>query len=328
MNVTLKITGSLITPVQSVSYLIMVIFGIVGNTVVIGVVGKGVLEASGSSRNSDMILVNMAVSNLLLSLTRNILLVLSDWVTQWTTTIGWCHFLMGLWVWLRSVNVWSTFLLSVFHFHTLRRVTVTVSGNKGPPKHILGSFSIIWILNLIYSIPAFIYSTRGGKNSTETVMLVSSTTRPLLGCIWSFPSVHSALAFATSSMVIHECIPIILMIGTNLGSLLMLYAHGRSLQPLKVSPDAPAMKRVPAERRAAKVILALIFFFTLSWGTSIISVNYFNYSEGNSRSVLLTVARFSNSGFIAVSPVVVAVGHRRLRAFFKSLQNICWPQAH
>ncbi len=81
-------------------------------------------------------------------------------------------------------------------------------------------------------------------------MLVSSTTRPLLGCVWNFPTIYSGLAYATTSMVIHETIPIILMAFTNLGSLYTLYTHGRMRSSVQ---DAPVIKRVPAERRAAKV---------------------------------------------------------------------------
>lgn len=81
-------------------------------------------------------------------------------------------------------------------------------------------------------------------------MLVSSTTRPLLGCVWNFPSTYSGLAYATTSMVIHETIPIVLMAFTNLGSLYTLYTHGRTKTAVQ---DAPVIKRVPAERRAAKV---------------------------------------------------------------------------
>lgn len=81
-------------------------------------------------------------------------------------------------------------------------------------------------------------------------MLVSSTTRPLLGCVWNFPTSYSGLAYATTSMVIHETIPIVLMAFTNLGSLYTLYSHGRMRSSAQ---DAPIIKRVPAERRAAKV---------------------------------------------------------------------------
>lgn len=77
---------------------------------------------------------------------------------------------MGVWVWLRSVNVWSTLFLSGFHFQTLRRVApplVNLHGPRGLPKQLLMGLGLIWILNFIYSIPAYIFSTNGDQNSTE-----------------------------------------------------------------------------------------------------------------------------------------------------------------
>lgn len=82
----------------------------------------------------------------------------------------WCQFLMGIWVWLRSVNVWSTLFLSAFHLQTLRRIAPTIGnlhGSRGAPKTLLLSLFLIWILNFIYSIPAHIFSINGNVNSTE-----------------------------------------------------------------------------------------------------------------------------------------------------------------
>ncbi|XP_073325146.1 olfactory receptor class A-like protein 4 [Pagrus major] len=308
-----------VSPAQTAFYIMLVLLGIIGNATVVGVVGKSVLNERGGGRNSDIIIINMALSNLLVSLVRNTLLVISDTGLQLYSSKEWCQILMGVWVWLRSVNVWSTFFLSAFHLQTLRRVAPNVGnlhGQRGTPKTLLLSLGLIWLLNFIYSIPAHIFSINGNQNSTETLMLVSSTTRPLLGCVWNFPSVYSGLAYATTSMVIHETIPIILMALTNLGSLYTLYTHGRMRSSVQ---DAPVIKRVPAERRAAKVILALIMLFIASWGTSIISVNYFNYNRGSSAEFLLVIARFANIIFIAMSPGVLAVGHRRLRSFIRSM---------
>ncbi|KAK7916666.1 hypothetical protein WMY93_012427 [Mugilogobius chulae] len=218
-----------VSPAQTAFYIILVMMGILGNATVVGVIGKSVVKDRGGGRNSDIIIINMSLSNLLVSVMRNTLLIISD---------------VGL----------------------------------------------------------------------QTLMLVSSTTRPLLGCVWNFPSRFSGLAYATTSMVIHETIPIILMALTNLASLYTLYTHGKMR-----GSEAPMIKRVPAERRAAKVILALIMLFIASWGTSIISVNYFNYNRGASSEFLLVIARFANIIFIAFSPGVLAIGHRRLRSFIKSL---------
>ncbi|XP_033939885.2 olfactory receptor class A-like protein 4 [Pseudochaenichthys georgianus] len=308
-----------VSPVQTAFYIILVMLGIIGNATVVGVIGKSVIVDRVGGRNSDIIIINMALSNLLVSVMRNTLLIVSDVGLELYSSKEWCQFLMGVWVWLRSVNVWSTLFLSAFHLQTLRRVAPAI-GNlhapRGLPKTLMFILGLIWCLNFIYSIPAHIYSTSGDVNSTETLMLVSSTTRPLLGCVWNFPSSYSGLAYATTSMVIHETIPIILMAFTNLGSLYTLYTHSRMRSSV---PDAPVIKRVPAERRAAKVILALIMLFIASWGTSIISVNYFNYNRGSSAEFLLVIARFANIIFIAMSPAVLAVGHRRLRSFVKSM---------
>ncbi|KAM4613766.1 olfactory receptor class A-like protein 4 [Polymixia lowei] len=308
-----------VSPAQTAFYILLVVLGVLGNATVIGVIGENVLKDPGGGRNSDIIIINMALSNLLVSVLRNALLVISDLGLELYSSREWCQVLMGVWVWLRSVNVWSTLFLSAFHLQTLRRVAPPV-GNlhwpRGPPKSLLLALGLIWLVNFIYSIPAHIFSINGNANSTETLMLVSSTTRPLLGCVWNFPSSYSGLAYATTSMVIHETIPIILMAITNLGSLYTLYAHGKVRSLVE---DAPVIKRVPAERRAAKVILALIMLFIASWGTSIISVNYFNYNRGSSAEFLLVIARFANIIFIAMSPFVLAIGHRRLRTVIKSL---------
>ncbi|XP_047204184.1 olfactory receptor class A-like protein 4 [Girardinichthys multiradiatus] len=309
------------TPVssaQSAFYIILVALGIVGNAIDIGVIGKSVMMDQGRGHNSDIIIINLALSNLMVSLLRNVLLIISDLGFKLYSSKGWCRFLMGVWVWLRSVNVWSTFFLSAFHFHTLRRVAPTIGNLQGPwstYRTLLLTLGIIWIFNLFYSIPAYIFSTNGDENTTETLMLVSTTTRPLLGCVWNFPSNYSGLAFATTSMVIHEIFPIILMVVTNMTSLYTLFNHGRSRSSAQ---DTPVIKRVPAERRAAKVILALVMLFTTSWGTSIISVNYFNYNRGSSAEFLLVITRFANIIFIVMSPVVLAIGHRRLRSCMKS----------
>ncbi|XP_076003442.1 olfactory receptor class A-like protein 4 [Genypterus blacodes] len=304
-----------VSATQTAFYILLVGMGILGNGTVIGVIGKSILMDRGRGRNSDVIIVNMALSNLLVSALRNSLLVISDLGLELYSSKEWCQFLMGVWVWLRSANVWSTLFLSAFHFQTLRRVAPTV-GNIQGPKTLMLSLGLIWLLNFVYSIPAYVFSTSGDSNSTETLMLVSSTTRPLLGCVWNFRSSYNGLAYATTSMVIHETLPIILMAFTNIGSLYTLYTHGRVRSSVQ---DAPVIKRVPAERRAAKVILALIMLFIASWGTSIISVNYFNYNRGSSAEFLLVVARFANIIFIAMSPIVLAIGHRRLRSFMKSV---------
>lgn len=313
----LRVTES---PIQTAFYILLVILGIVGNAMVIAVIGRSILKDLHGGRNADIILMNMSLSNLLVLVMRNSLLVITDLGLELSSTKECCQILMGVWVWLRTVNVWSTLFLSAFHFQTLRRFAPS-AGNNGlqqrAPKALLLNLSLIWFLSYIYSIPAQVFSTKGDRNSTETLMLVSSTTRPLLDCIWNFPTPSIGLIYATISIVIHEVVPIILMAITNLGSLYTLYSHSRSNKSFTQTQNGPMIKRVPAERRAAKVILTLILLFIVSWGTSIISVNYFNYNRGSSAEFLFVTARFTNTIFIAMSPLVLALGHRGIRSFLR-----------
>lgn len=67
-----------VSPAQTAFYIILVLLGILGNATVVGVIGKSVVKDRAGGRNSDIIIINMALSNLLVSLVRNTLLVISD----------------------------------------------------------------------------------------------------------------------------------------------------------------------------------------------------------------------------------------------------------
>lgn len=70
------------SPEQAAIYILLLALAIVGNTIVVGVIGKGVIREHGGARNSDFIIINMALSNLLVSLIRNTPLAVSDWGYQ------------------------------------------------------------------------------------------------------------------------------------------------------------------------------------------------------------------------------------------------------
>lgn len=87
----------------------------------------------------------------------------------------------------------------------------------------------------------------------QTLMLVGTTTRPLLGCTWNFPDPYRGLIYSTASLLIHEILPIILMCVTNVSTLCKLYGHGSRRLGGNAVEDSLGARRIPAERRAAKV---------------------------------------------------------------------------
>lgn len=79
---TTKLVGmgfrTAVSPAESAFYIILVALGIVGNSIVIGVIGKSVMMDRGPGHNSDIIIVNLAVSILMVSIMRNLLLIISE----------------------------------------------------------------------------------------------------------------------------------------------------------------------------------------------------------------------------------------------------------
>lgn len=67
-----------VSPTQIAFYILLVLLGILGNSTVVVVIGSNVFKERGGGRNSDIIIINMALSNLLVSLVRNTLLIISD----------------------------------------------------------------------------------------------------------------------------------------------------------------------------------------------------------------------------------------------------------
>lgn len=224
---------------------------------------------------------------------------------------------MLLWVWWRGVGCWVTLALSVFHCTTLRRQHVTL----GPLVHqrerrrvwiVLG---LVWGANLVFSIPALVYSTHTKGNATVALMVISCTTRPLLGCVWEFPSKEQGSAFASTSLALNEVLPLLLMVCTNVATLQALVKHIRAVTSGGESGETHREldKQVTTERKAAHVIVSLVSLFVFCWVLQVAAVTYYNHNGGYLTEGLLTMAQFSASVFGGFSPMVVALGHRKLR---------------
>ncbi|XP_032369143.1 olfactory receptor class A-like protein 4 [Etheostoma spectabile] len=302
----------------------LVFSGILGNILVIHVVFQSAVETpSRRLPPSDTILVHLSLANLLTSLFRTVPIFVSDLGLDVSLSPGWCRIFMLLWVWWRAVGCWVTLALSAFHYTTLRRHhaafgPLTQQRDRRRVWIILG---LVWGANLAFSIPALVYSTHVHGNSTVELMVISCTTRPLLGCVWEFPSNQQGAAFASSSLAINEVLPLVLMVCTSSATLHALAKHIRAVASVAESggihghPD----KHVSTERKAAHVIMLLVLLFVVCWALQVAAVTYYNYDRGQHAQGLLTVAQFSASLFVGFSPVVVALGHGKLRRRIMSM---------
>ncbi|CAN0049114.1 unnamed protein product [Lampetra fluviatilis] len=103
-----------------------------------------------------------------------------------------------------------------------------VRGAGGDPERcaVKVSLALVWGLNAAYAVPGLFFTTAKRLSTAQggNLMLISSTTRPLLGCVWDFgPGGQGAgFVFIMSSLVVHELVPIVLMVVTNAASLVAL----------------------------------------------------------------------------------------------------------
>ncbi|KAG7248105.1 hypothetical protein CRUP_005954 [Coryphaenoides rupestris] len=267
---------------------------------------------------SDTILVHLSLANLLSSLFRTVPIFISDLGLEVTLSPGWCRLFMLLWVWWRAVGCWVTLALSAFHCATLRRQHVAFGplAQQRERRRVWLVLGLVWGVNLVFSLPALVYTTHVHGNATVELMVISCTTRPLLGCIWEFPTRRQGSAFASTSLVLNEVAPLVLMICTNLATLHALAKHIRAVTAggeAGGQAHADLDRHVASERKAGHVIISLVSLFVVCWVLQVAAVTYYNHDGGHHAEGLLTVAHFAASLFVGFSPMVVALGHGKLR---------------
>lgn len=221
------------------------------------------------------------------------------------------------------MGCWVTLALSAFHCTTLRRQHVLFGplAQQRERRRVWIVLGLVWGANLAFSVPALVYSTHVHGNATVELMVISCTTRPLLGCIWEFPSNEQGSAFASSSLALNEVLPLVLMIFTNLATLHALAKHIRAVTSGGEfgGTHSELDKHVSTERKAAHVIMSLVSLFVVCWALQVAAVTYYNHDGGHHAEGLLTVSHFSASLFVGFSPMVVALGHGKLRRKIMSM---------
>ncbi|KAK2862123.1 hypothetical protein Q5P01_001656 [Channa striata] len=274
---------SKVLPVDAVLFGLLVFSGILGNILVLQSAGE---SPSRRLRPSDTILVHLSLANLLTSLFRTVPIFVADLGFNVSLSVAGAKYLC-----------------------------CCGCGGERERRRVWVALGLVWLANLAFSIPALVYSTHVSGNTTVELMVISCTTRPLLGCVWEFPSKQQGSAFASTSLALNEVLPLVLMVCTNLATLHALVKHIRAVASGGEAEGTSREldKHVTAGRKAAHVILTLVSLFVLCWVLQLAAVTYYNHNGGQLTEGLLTMAQFSASVFGGFSPMVVALGHGKLR---------------
>nr|XP_032825712.1 olfactory receptor class A-like protein 4 [Petromyzon marinus] len=272
-------------PAQVALYALIVVMGIAGNAVVLVLLlgspteapEPGALLLSRVARLPPwgLLIGNLMASNALLGVTRNTLLLAADAGFDPQLGAGACRALMSVWTMARCVNTWSCLAPCAYRMFKMIRLGRRVS--QGPRLNSMGvrgggdrercavkaSLALVWGLNAAYAAPGLFFTTAKRLSTAQgadggSLMLISSTTRPLLGCVWDFgPGGQGAgFVFVMASLVAHEVVPIVLMVVTNAASLVALrrFAVERKQgQQQQQAPWGRETPEVPPEEDSCRV---------------------------------------------------------------------------
>ncbi|XP_027688178.2 olfactory receptor class A-like protein 4 [Chelonia mydas] len=303
--------------VQATLYGALVLLCLLSNSLVLLTV-LAMTVKHGTVAASDLLLATLSTINLLLTALWNTLIFTADLGLQLSLSATWCRVFMFTWVLLRAMSTWATSCLSIFHCRIVRKQHPLGAREARGAEDAAITVSALRIVNVLYSLPALVYSSHAAVgNSTLSLMLVSSTTRPLLGCTWAFPSQQSGLAYATASLVIHKTVPVVLMPGASVYTLHRLKGHVRAMEAEN------GVARFVSEQRAAKVILALVVLFVACWGTNTLAVGYHSFTSWPPAPFLLQAADFCASLFLGMSTLVIPAGHSQLHRILRRMICVC-----
>lgn len=110
------------------------------------------------------------------------------------------------------------------------------------------------------------------------------------------------------------------MVSTNLATLRALAKHIKTVTAGVESGAA----HVQTERKAGQVIMVLVALFVVCWVMQMAAVTYYNFNRGVYTEALLRVSYFAANIFVGFSPMVVAIGHGKLRKRIATMmQELC-----
>uniref|UniRef100_A0A8C7TKL2 Uncharacterized protein n=1 Tax=Oncorhynchus mykiss TaxID=8022 RepID=A0A8C7TKL2_ONCMY len=142
---------------------------------------------------------------------------------------------------------------------------------------------LVYGVNLAFSLLVLVNTTQVHGNTMVELMVISYTTRPLLGCVWDFPSEEHGSAFASSFLALNKVAPLVLI------------GH---------QPGYTGQARRARQGEECRESWAVMW-----------SVNARNHNGGNHAEGLLTVSHFSTSLFVGFSPMVVALGNDNMTLY-------------
>uniref|UniRef100_A0AAQ4Q9F4 Vomeronasal type-1 receptor n=1 Tax=Gasterosteus aculeatus aculeatus TaxID=481459 RepID=A0AAQ4Q9F4_GASAC len=295
--------GVLCMFVRGMLYLSLTVLGVPGNATVI-LAFLLLLYQERRLLPSDAIVLHLAFVNLLVVAARCLPETLASFRLSGIFGDVGCKAVIFVYRTSRSLSIWLTFVLSAYQC-----LSIAPPGSRWAHLRVLLAqylglvFLILWLLNTCMSSAGILFSF-GTKNVTN----LTNFDINVQFCYVNFPSKLSIQANG-ASQVGRDVVPMALMTLDSLIILVFLYKHSQQAKDLRGSRGGGA------ERRAAKVVVALVTLYVVLYGVDNGLWVYTLTSRKAMESSLISDLRvFFASLYAALSPAVVIASNRKVNS--------------
>nr|XP_040060812.1 olfactory receptor class A-like protein 1 [Gasterosteus aculeatus aculeatus]ABL01518.1 V1R pheromone receptor-like protein [Gasterosteus aculeatus] len=289
--------------VRGMLYLSLTVLGVPGNATVI-LAFLLLLYQERRLLPSDAIVLHLAFVNLLVVAARCLPETLASFRLSGIFGDVGCKAVIFVYRTSRSLSIWLTFVLSAYQC-----LSIAPPGSRWAHLRVLLAqylglvFLILWLLNTCMSSAGILFSF-GTKNVTN----LTNFDINVQFCYVNFPSKLSIQANG-ASQVGRDVVPMALMTLDSLIILVFLYKHSQQAKDLRGSRGGGA------ERRAAKVVVALVTLYVVLYGVDNGLWVYTLTSRKAMESSLISDLRvFFASLYAALSPAVVIASNRKVNS--------------
>ncbi|XP_055904467.1 neuropeptide F receptor isoform X1 [Eupeodes corollae] len=254
-----------------VMYSVLIVFGAVGNTlVVIAVVRKPMMR---TARN--LFILNLAISDLLLCLVTMPLTLMEILSKFWP--FGTCAVLCKMIAMLQATSIFvSTISISAIAFD---RYQVIVYPTRNSLQF-LGAISTlmgIWFLALILASPMFIFKRLVHADIPSLLQTVGI--KGISFCIEDWPHNHGRFYYSIFSLCVQYLLPIVIVSGAYFG----IYNKLKSrITVVAVQTSQRKVERGRRMKRTNCLLISIAVIFGVSW----LPLNFFNLYADMKRSAV------------------------------------------
>ncbi|XP_078496684.1 olfactory receptor class A-like protein 1 [Lissotriton helveticus] len=299
---------------RAFSFLFTTIIGILGNSALLAFFSCTAYQEHGLV-TSDVILLNLTASNLVMALTRGLpnSLYIFGLLNVFSNTH--CQLLVYASRVSRAMSICLTCFLSCFQSVTLMSTTSTCMHVRVRLQFYAGSIIVLLLLmNATMCITPLLYTVSVTNMSNTTNLEYSFR---ISYCIVIVPDRTSFLS-NNFTLFARDLVFVTGMSVASCSILCILYKHGKQVKGIRSSERSESLS---AETRASKMVSILVALYVLFFGIDNTTWFYQSTSSNNNLTSISDIRYFFSVCYASVFPFIILSFNRKLLLIIRQCTN-------